>query len=146
VDIALQQAVHDIKHDGAGGQDGFEAENIILNSAVTARFSLVPYGGALINTLRGFAQGQPFDLPDGIIPQPGTLFGLNNLLPGLYIPTFFDSDGPWTFLNCRVVNPGSNRVSTKESRPQFEFRNFNYVDPSIAATILGNVLYKRASP
>lgn len=147
-DIALQQAVHDVKHDGAGGQDGFEAENIILNAAVTCRFSLVPYGGFQINQLRGYAQGNPLvdSEDDGIMPMPGNLFGFNGLLPGLYLPTFFDPDGPWTFTNCRVVNPGSNRVSTKEVRPQFEFRAFNYVNPAENPTILGNVLYKRSAP
>src|SRR5579863_3315997 len=139
-DIAFRIYSHDIKHDGAGGPDGGPAETIFLNADVTVRFSLVPYGGVWTNRMRQFAQATGVE---GVMSMPGTLYGLNNFLPSLYLPTIFDPDGGWLFTNGRIVRLGDQRSNDKESIPSFEYQAFNYLNPAIAATILNRILYAR---
>lgn len=146
-DIDIQIAAHNVKHDGGGGQDGFEVENVWLNAIAVIRFTLVPFAGTMMNTLRARSQAitgaaTGTGPTDGTMVVPGTLYGTNSYLPGLYLPSS-DTDGPWWFRTCRVVRAGSNRVSTKESRPQFEFRAINYFNVGSVNTIAANVLYSR---
>ena len=153
VDIILQNAVHDVKFDGGGGQDGFEAENVWLNAICTIRFALVPYAGAYVNRLRALSQAVgpgSYNNPDGVMGMPGTLFGMNSQFPSLYIPSngslgglVGDPDGPWWFPTCRVIRPGDGRYNTKETRPQFEFRAINFINPTITPTIFNSALYTR---
>lgn len=140
-DIDIQIAAHDIKDDGGGGPDGFEVENIFLNAIATVRFTLVPFAGTYVNRLRARAQAIAGDT-DGVLVAPGTLYGMNSLLVGLQLPSN-DGDGSWRFPTCRVVRPGSNRVSTKESKLQFEFRAFGFLNPAVNTTISGVSLYTR---
>lgn len=142
-DLDFIQAVSDIKDDGGGGPSGFEVENIFLNAVVVIRFTLVPWAGNYVNTLRAMSQA---GTTDGTMVTPGTLFGMNAKLPSLKIPVSAtgEVDGPWTFTTCRVVRAGSHRASTRESKLAMEFRAFNFLDPSSATSIVGKVLYARS--
>lgn len=147
-DIDIQVAKHDIKHDGGGGLDGFETNKIFLNAIATIRFRLVPFAGNYINTLR--SRSMATSGTDGVMTQPGTLLGENGFFVGLYLPVYaganFEGDGPWWFRTCDVVRPGSNRVSTKETKLDFEFRAINYFVISSFTSILTNTLYSRSAP
>lgn len=147
-DIDIQVAKHDVKHDGGGGTDGFETDKIFLNAIVTVRFRLVPFAGNYINVLRARAHGS--GSTDGLMVMPGTLMGEGGFFSGLYLPVTaggnFEGDGPWFFPSCDVVRPGNNRVSTKESKLDFEFRAINYFAVASSPTIFGNYLYKRSAP
>ena len=146
-DIDLQIAKHDIKHDGGGGIDGYETDKIFLNMICIIRFRLVPFAGNYINVLRAKAHAGS---TNGTMVTPGTLMGEGSFFVGLYLPVTaggnFEGDGPWFFKQCDVVRPGSNRVSTKETKLDFEFRCINYFDISGATSINANVLYQRAAP
>lgn len=149
-DIDLQVATHPIKHDGGGGPDGFEVDDIFLSMIATIRFTLVPFGGIYVNILRAMAQAGAYTLntsgTDGLMVMPGTLYGENTKYVGLSLPVLAgEGDGPWWFRTCRVVRPGSVKVSTKETKPQFEFRAINYFAISGANTISGNTLYSRTA-
>lgn len=140
-DIALQQYTHDIKDDGGGGPEGAEVEVIFLNAVAVVRFVLVPFAGTYINKLRAMAQANVAGV-DGVMLTPGTLFGTNLNLPTLKL-TGNDIDGGWQFTTCRVVQAGSNRVSTKETKLQMEFRAFNFLDPNVNVSINTKTLYSR---
>ena len=140
-DIDLQQMTHSIKDDGGGGPEGAEVEEIFLNAVANVRCTLVPFAGNYVNKLRAMAQANVGGV-DGVMLTPGTLFGTNNNLPSIKI-TSSDIDGGWQFTTCRVVRAGSNRVSTKESKLQFEFRAFNFLDPSVNVSINTKTLYSR---
>jgi hypothetical protein len=149
-DIDIQIAAHNVKHDGGGGLDGFEVENIFLNAVCIIRFTLVPFGGSVVNALRARAEAiagssASAGPTDGTMVVPGTLYGTNSLLPGLYLPSL-DVDGPWWFRTCRVVKAGSNRISTKDTKPQWEFRAINYFNVASINSISTNVLYSRTAP
>ena len=146
-DLNIQIAKHDIKHDGGGGLDGFETNKIFLNAVVTIRFRLVPFAGNYVNILRARAHA---GTTDGTMVTPGTLMGEGGFFSGIYLPVTaggnFEGDGPWFFPTCDVVNPGSNRVGTKESKLDFEFRAINYFAIASFTSIVGNILYKRTAP
>lgn len=142
--ITLQVAQSDVKHDGGGGTNGFETENIFLNAIVLIQFKLVPFGGTQVNRLRALQQASPL-ATDGVMVVPGTLYGTNGLLPSLFLPSS-DTDGPWWFRYCRVVRAGDNTVHTKESKPEFEFRCINWFNPSVMTSIATNTLYSRTTP
>lgn len=144
-DFDFQVAASDVKHDGGGGPSGFETDNIFLNMIVTVRFTLVPFAGNRINVLRvkshaGSVEGQ--------MVVPGTLYGENGMYVGLYLPVSAvgEIDGPWYFQQCRVVRPGSQKVSTRESKPQWEFRAINYFPVVSQNTIQSVFLWKRTAP
>lgn len=139
-DIDIQIAQHDVKHDGGGGQDGFEVENVFLNAVCVVRFTLVPYDTAFVNAIRAAANA---NATAGVMPVPGTLYGMNGFLHSLFLPSG-DADGPWRFPYCRVVRAGNNRVNTKETKPQFEFRAINWFNPASKGSIVGNTLYQRS--
>ena len=145
VDFDFQVAASDVKHDGGGGPAGFETNNIFLNAICTIRFTLVPFGGTRLNTLRTRAMAGG---TEGVMVQPGTLYGENSMYVGLYIPVSAvgEVDGPYRFPQCRVVRPGSLRAHTRESKPQFEFRAINYFPIAVQNTILGNTLWARTAP
>lgn len=148
VDIDIIPRVSDVKHDGGGGANADEVENILLNCVCVVRFRLVPFAGIQVNALRRKAHAGS---TDGTMPQPGTLFGFGGYYVGLYLPqtalgALEEVDGPWYFPYCRVVRPGNNRVSTKETKLDFEFRAINYFNIASFNTILNNVLYQRAAP
>lgn len=140
IDIPLAQ--HGIFSDGGGGPQGKPVEWIALNAVATIRFKLIPYAGNYINKLRALAVGSA---TEGVLPIPGTLMGGNGFLPPLYLPSA-DGDGPWTFSNVRVVKPGSNQVSTKETGPDWELEGLVYFDPSVYISVGGRTLYTRAAP
>ena len=143
VDMTFRVYTRDIKFDGAGGPEGAEAENIFLNVTCDVRFALVPYGGTYLNILRSYAQaGQP-GTADGVMNMPGALYGLNAALPSLYIPTIFDVDGGYLFTTGRLTQMGDVRVGVKETKPVFNYRAFNYIDPALYNTIFDRVLYQR---
>lgn len=151
-DISIRPLVHPIKSDGGGGQDGGAVEYIQLNAIATIRFQLVPYAGDYVNALRKASMAIAAAGSEGVLPVPGTLFGANNFFPALYLPygSAAEVDGPWWFPKCRVVNPGSNRVSTKESMPDWEFEALIYFNPathtSIAQPTSPQNLYARSAP
>lgn len=140
--VEIQPAVHAIKSDGGGGPEGDEVEWLGLNAVAIIRFKLVPYAGLYVNALRAasYASGT-----EGVLPIPGTLFGANGFLPALYLPTF-DVDGPWYFPGVRVVRPGGNQVSTKETTPDWEFRALVNFNPTTNVSVAGGALYTRAAP
>jgi hypothetical protein len=140
--VEIQPAAHGIKSDGGGGPEGNEVEWIQLNAVAIIRFKLVPYAGVYINALRAAAVASG---SEGVLPIPGTLFGANGFLPALYLPTL-DGDGPWYFPTTRVVRPGGNQVSTKETTPDWEFRALINFDPTTNVSVAGLPLYTRAAP
>ena len=143
MDLTFRVYTRDIKFDGAGGPEGAEAENIFLNVTCDVRFALVPYGGTYLNLLRSYAQvGQP-GTADGVMNMPGTLYGLNASLPSLRFPTIFDPDGGYWFTTGRLTQMGDVRVGVKETKPVFNYRAFNYVDPAVNTTIFNSLLYQR---
>jgi hypothetical protein len=144
-DITLEPLTHPIRCDGGGGSDGGPVEFIELNAVTRVRFSLVPFAGNYVNALRRLAMASA---AEGVHPVPGTLFGLNSRLPGLYLPygNAAEVDGPWFFQTNRVAVPGNNRVSTKESKVQFEFFGFTYYNPALFTSVSALTLYTRAAP
>lgn len=144
-DIDITPLHHPIKSDGGGGPEGAQVEVVQLNAMVTIRFRLVPFAGTYVNKLRAAAVGSAVD---GTLPVPGTLLGLGGFLVGLYLPYggAADVDGPWWFPQCEVVRPGSNRVSTKETTPDWEFRSFVYFNPASFVSVAGLPLYTRTAP
>ena len=143
-DIDITTFVKPIKHDGGGGPEGAETNDIFLNAIAIIRMTLVPFAGTRINTLRAKQQAGS---TDGTMVVPGTLYGENSMYVGLYLPVLAgEGDGPWWFKTCRVVKAGSNKVSDKETKPVFEFRAINYFAIASANTIASNVLYTRAAP
>lgn len=139
IDIELRQFTHDIKFDGAGGPEGDAAEVIFLNATAIVRCVLVPFSGTYVNSLRAYAQAASVN---GVMSGPGTLYGTNGNLISVQF-TSNDVDGGWRFTYCQVVRAGSNKASTKESKPVWEFRAINYLDPSTDITIASNTLYTR---
>lgn len=146
-DIDIQPIKHDIRHDGGGGVDGGPTNKIFLNCLCTIRFRLVPFAGNYINILRARAMAAA---TDGTMPSPGTLMGEGAFFSGLYLPVTgvgnFEGDGPWWFRSCDVIRPGSNKVSTKETKLDFEFQCLNYFSIASFTSIANNVLYSRTAP
>jgi hypothetical protein len=144
-DFDFQVAASDVKHDGGGGPSGFETDNIFLNMICVVRFVLVPFAGTRMSKLRAMAHASA---TEGVMVQPGTLYGENSFYPSLYLPVSAvgEIDGPWRFPTVRVVRPGSMKVSTRESKPQFEFRAINYFPIVSQNTILTNTLWVRTAP
>jgi len=96
-----------------------------------------------LNLLRSYAQvGQP-GTADGVMNMPGTLYGLNASLPSLRFPTIFDPDGGYWFTTGRLTQMGDVRVGVKETKPVFNYRAFNYVNPAVNTTIFNSLLYQR---
>lgn len=146
--IQITPAVHGVKADGGGGMDGFPIDYIMLNAIITIRFRLVPFSGTYMNALRALALATP---SEGVLPIPGTLFGANGYLPGLYLPISAgllnaEPDGPWWFPRCLVVRPGDNQVWTKETTPEMEFRAMGYYNPASQTSVGGLSLYQRTAP
>jgi len=146
-DITWHIFVKPIRHDGGGGPEGGEVNDIFLNMQATIRMVLVPFGGTQLNALRAKAAAQAVG-SDGTMVVPGTLFGENSKYIGLYIPVSAtgEVDGPYWFKTCRVVLPGSVKPSTKETQPVLEFRAINYFPIASQNTISGVVLYARTAP
>ena len=144
-DFDFTVAASDVKHDGGGGPAGFETDNIFLNMIVAVRLTLVPFAGVYLNNLRIKSHA---GATEGVMVQPGTLYGENSMYVGLYLPvsSVGEIDGPWWFRSCRVVKPGSMKVSDRESKPQFEFRAINYFPIVSQNTILNNILWSRSAP
>lgn len=147
-DIDIIPRVSDVKHDGGGGANSDEVENIFLNCSAVIRFRVVPFKGIQVNSLRAKSMASA---TNGTMVEPGTLYGLNNMFVGLYLPLTTlgvaeEEDGPWFFKKCRVVRPGNNRISTKETKLDFEFRCINFIAINTNQTILNNVLYQRSAP
>lgn len=139
VDIELRVFTHDVKFDGAGGPEGDAGEVIFLNATAMVRCTLVPFSGNYINSLRAYSQTAA---TNGTMRQPGRLFGTNgNLLTVKF--TSNDIDGGWQFTYCQVVRAGSNKASVVETKPVWEFRAINFVDPGSATDITDSVLYSR---
>ena len=144
-DFDFTVAASDVKHDGGGGPSGFETDNIFLNAIVTVRFNLVPFAGVYLNTLRAKSMA---GASEGVMVVPGTLYGENSMYVSLYLPVSAtgEVDGPWRFPTCRVVRPGSMKVSDRESKPQLEFRAINYFPIISQNSIATNTLWLRTAP
>lgn len=143
-DIDFQIFTKPIKHDGGGGPEGAETNDIFLNMIATIRMNLVPFAGTRINSLRAKAHA---GATDGTMIMPGTLYGENSMYVGLFLPVLAgEGDGGWWFKACRVVKPGSNKVSTKETKLAMEFRAINYFAIASQNTISTTLLYSRTTP
>lgn len=140
--IDLRPARHPIKSDGGGGPEGEAVEWIFLNYMAIIRFKLVSYDDTAVNALRAMSIAS---VVEGQAVTPGTLYGANGFLPGLYLPSS-DAGGPWNFPNVSVVRPGGVQVSTKETQPDWEFQAMIYFAPSAHNSINGLPLYTRAAP
>jgi len=141
-DVELRAFTSDIKFDGAGGPAGDAGEIIFLNYTALVRCNLVPFAGVYTNRLRAISQASP---TEGVMVMPGTLYGANGYLPSVRfaVSATGEVDGGWEFFRCQVRGPGSGKYSTRETKPQWEFRAINYIDPAEEATILNNTLYTR---
>jgi len=146
VSIDLEPIKHGVKSDGGGGNEGGDVEKLALNAVATIRFRLVPYAGDYMSKLRAWAVGST---SEGILPIPGKPLGTNSLLPALYLPygNANDIDGPWWFPTCEIVSPGTiAHRGTKEDTPEWVFRAFVFLDPSIYTSVNGRTLYTRTVP
>lgn len=115
-----------VRCDGAGGPDGAPAEYLFLNSTVSIRFTVVPFNEAVVMGLRACSMATP---TDGKMGMPGTTYGLNGFLPGLYLPTINVLEAPWWFPCCLVNIPGDNQPRAGQLvKPTFEFIAMNYLD------------------
>jgi len=142
-DVELRPFTSDIKFDGAGGPAGDAGEIIFLNFTAIVRCNLVPFAGAYVNKLRAMSQANGAGT-EGVMVVPGTLFGGNSNLPTIkWASGAGEVDGGWLFTYCQVRNPGSNKASTLETKPNFEFRAINYVNPASSPVITSSVLYSR---
>lgn len=143
-DVELKPFTSDIKFDGAGGPAGDAAEIISLNYGATLRCNLVPFAGTYTNLLRAISQCNGGG-SEGVMSMPGTLYGFNGQLPAVRFTASAvgEVDGGWEFFYCQVRVPGNAKYSTRESKPQWEFRAINYLDPSVHSTIYQRTLYSR---
>lgn len=139
IDLEFRPFFSEIKSDGGGGPSGDAVEFIFLNWSVLARCTLVPFAGNYTNIARRFGQATT---TEGTMVTPGTLYGLNGFLPGVRFASA-DVDGGWQLTRCMVTRPGSAKWSTRETKPQFEFRAINNFDPGSFTSINANVLYVR---
>lgn len=142
-DVELRPFTSDIKFDGAGGPAGDAGEIIFLNYTAIVRCNLVPFAGTYVNRLRAISQANGG--VEGVMVVPGTLFGANGNLPSVrfLVSATGEVDGGWQFTNCQVRVPGTGKYSTRETKPQWEFRAINYVAPASSPLITGNTLYER---
>lgn len=143
-DVELRPFTSDIKFDGAGGPAGDAGEVIFLNYTAIVRANLVPFAGTYVNKLRALSQANGAGT-EGTMVVPGTLFGANSNLPTIKwtASAVGEVDGGWLFTNCQVRRPGDMKASTRESKPNFEFRAINYIAPAVSPLITNNVLYSR---
>lgn len=164
--IEFQIATRPIKSDGGGGDQSFEVNEFFLGMLVTIRFKLVPFAGVYVNILRAKSQMGGFELgvsgQDGTLPTPGTVYafddnsfidpgsGLGFIKPGycgLTLPVLAgEGDGPWWFPSCKIVKPGNNQVSTKETKLDFEFRALCIYNEHAVGDITDYDLYTRTAP
>lgn len=143
-DVELRPFTSDIKFDGAGGPAGDAGEIIFLNFSAIVRANLVPFAGTYVNKLRAMAAANGAGT-EGVMVVPGTLFGANSNLPTIKwtASATGEVDGGWLFTYCQVRNPGSMKASTRETKPNFEFRAINLILPASSPLITSSVLYSR---
>lgn len=149
IDLEFRPFYSEIRHDGGGGPSGDAVEFIFLNWSILARLTLVPFAGTYVNMLRAMSQGNNAGT-EGIMTTPGTLYGQGNEsaaatrnLPSIRFASA-DPDGGWTLNNCLVSRPGSGKWSTRETKPQFEFRAINNFLVGTNTSIYNNTLYTRS--
>lgn len=149
IDLEFRPFVSEIKHDGGGGPSGDALEFIFLNWSILIRCTLVPYAGTYMNMLHAMSQGNNAGT-EGVMGTPGTLYGAgNSLTPATNnLPsakfTSSDPDGGWTLGSCMITRPGSGKWSTRETKPQMEFRAINNILVGVNPTITASVLYSRS--
>lgn len=148
IDLEFRPFISEIKHDGGGGPSGDALEAIFLNWSILMRCVLVPYAGTYMNMIHAMSQGNNAGT-EGTMVNPGSLYGQGNAsavatnnMPGVRF-TSNDPDGGWTLTNCLITRPGSGKWSTRETKPQLEFRAINNILVGTNPTILSNVLYSR---
>lgn len=149
IDLEFRPFVSEIKHDGGGGPPGDALEFIFLNWSILIRCTLVPFAGTYVNMLHAMSQGNNGGT-EGVMGSPGALYGAGNSLtpatnnlPSVKF-TSADPDGGWTLNSAMVTRPGSGKWSTRETKPQFEFRAINNILVGVNPTILANTLYARS--
>lgn len=149
IDLEFRPFISEIKHDGGGGPSGDAVEAIFLNFSIMCRATLVPFAGTYMNMLRAMSQGNNAGT-EGVMVLPGSLYGQGNSvaaatnnMPSVKF-TSSDPDGGWTLNQCLVTRPGSGKWSTRETKPQLEFRAINNIIIGSVTSILANVLYSRS--
>lgn len=153
IDLEFRPFQSEIKHDGGGGPSGDAVEFIFLNWSIMIRCTLVPFAGTYMNVLHAMSQGlyrATATGTEGVMTMPGTLYGqgndavaATNSLPAVKF-TSSDPDGGWTINAAMITRPGSGKWSTRETKPQLEFRGINNILVGVNPTINTNVLYSRA--
>lgn len=153
IDLEFRPFISEIKHDGGGGPSGDAVEAIFLNWSILMRCTLVPYAGTYMNMIHTMSQGlnsAAVTGTEGVMAVPGSLYGQGNMsavatnnMPGVRF-TSSDVDGGWTITNCLITRPGSGKWSTRETKPQLEFRGINNILIGTVTSILANPLYTRS--